>query len=37
LIVGPVATMQPYREDLCLDAAEALEQRVGVFTPIEPR
>jgi amidase len=25
-----------YREDLCLDAAEALEQRVGVFTPIEP-
>lgn len=26
-----------YREDLCLDAAEALEQRVGVFTPIDPR
>jgi len=26
-----------YREDLCLDAAEAIEERLGVITPIEPR
>ncbi|MCK9520896.1 MAG: amidase [Dehalococcoidia bacterium] len=26
-----------YREDLCLDAAEAIEERVGVITPIDPR
>jgi amidase len=26
-----------YREDLCLDAAEAIEQSVGVLTPIDPR
>ena len=26
-----------YREDLCLDAAEMIEQQQGVFTPIEPR
>jgi amidase len=26
-----------YREDVCLDAAEALEERLGVLTPIEPR
>jgi amidase len=25
-----------YREDLCLDAAEALENRVGSITPIDP-
>ena len=25
------------REDLCLDAAEAIEQSVGVLTPIDPR
>jgi amidase len=25
-----------YREDLCLAAAEAIEQRLGVFTPIDP-
>ncbi len=25
-----------FREDLCLDAAEAIEQRAGVFTPINP-
>jgi amidase len=31
-IIGP-----RYREDLCLDAAEALEQACGVFTPIDPR
>ncbi|MEU2791509.1 amidase [Streptomyces sp. NPDC007100] len=26
-----------YREDLCLEAAEAVEARLGVFTPIDPR
>jgi len=26
-----------YREDVCLDAAEAIEQRLGVVTPIDPR
>jgi amidase len=26
-----------YREDLCLAAAAALEERVGVITPIDPR
>ena len=26
-----------FREDLCLDAAAAIEARVGVFTPIDPR
>ena len=31
-VVGP-----PYREDLCLDAAAALEARLGVITPIDPR
>jgi amidase len=25
-----------YREDLCLDAAQAIEERVGVLTPIDP-
>ncbi|MGI8927012.1 MAG: amidase [Tepidiformaceae bacterium] len=25
-----------YHEDLCLDAAEAIEQRLGVITPIDP-
>jgi amidase len=27
---------RPYREDLCLDAAEAVEARLGVITPIDP-
>jgi amidase len=31
-LIGP-----RYREDLCLDAAEAVEQRTGIFTPIDPR
>ena len=31
-IIGP-----RYREDLCLEAAEAIEERVGVLTPIDPR
>jgi amidase len=26
-----------FREDLCLDAAEAIERQVGVLTPIDPR
>jgi amidase len=30
-LIGP-----RYREDLCLDAAEAVEHRFGVITPIEP-
>ena len=25
-----------YREDLCLDAAAALEERLGIITPIDP-
>ena len=25
-----------YVEDLCLDAAEAIEQRLGCLTPIDP-
>lgn len=31
-IIGP-----RYREDLCLDAAEAIERAAGVLAPIEPR
>jgi amidase len=31
-VIGP-----RYREDLCLDAAEAIEERLGVLTPIDPR
>ena len=27
---------QRYREDLCLDAAAAIEDRVGILTPIDP-
>ena len=30
-VIGP-----PYREDLCLDAAQAIEERCGIFTPIDP-
>ena len=26
-----------FREDVCLDAAEAIEQRLGTITPIDPR
>jgi len=26
-----------FREDLCLNAAEAIEESVGVLTPIDPR
>jgi amidase len=31
-VIGPL-----YREDLCLDAAEAIENELGVLTPIDPR
>ncbi|HSK92826.1 MAG TPA: amidase family protein, partial [Candidatus Angelobacter sp.] len=31
-LIGPA-----YREDLCLDAAQAIEDRLGILTPIEPR
>jgi amidase len=31
-VIGP-----RYREDLCLDAAAALEEELGVLTPIDPR
>jgi Asp-tRNA(Asn)/Glu-tRNA(Gln) amidotransferase A subunit family amidase len=31
-LIGP-----RYREDLCLDAAAALEDRLGIITPIDPR
>lgn len=31
-LIGP-----RYREDLCLDAAAALEDRLGILTPIDPR
>lgn len=31
-VIGP-----RYREDLCLDAAAAIEQRVGILTPIDPK
>jgi amidase len=30
-VIGP-----RYREDLCLSAAAALEERVGIITPIDP-
>lgn len=28
---------RPYREDLCLEAAQAIEDRLGVMTPLDPR
>jgi hypothetical protein len=32
-----VASLGPrYREDLCLDAAAALEDELGIITPIDP-
>ena len=31
-VIGP-----RYREDLCLDAAAALEDRLGIITPVDPR
>jgi len=37
LPVGVLLTGARLREDLCLDAAEAIEQRYGLETPIDPR
>jgi amidase len=31
-VIGP-----RYRENLCLDAAAAIEERAGIITPIDPR
>ena len=31
-VIGP-----RYREDVCLDAAQSLEDRLGILTPIDPR
>jgi len=31
-VIGP-----RYREDLCLDAAQVLEDSLGIITPIDPR
>jgi amidase len=31
-VIGP-----RYREDLCLDAAAAVEERLGIITPIDPK
>jgi len=36
LPIGVLLTGQRFREDLCLDAAEAVEGRLRVETPIEP-
>jgi amidase len=37
LPIGVLITGRRFREDLCLDAAEAIEARLGVATPIDPR
>jgi amidase len=36
LPIGVLVTGQRLREDLCLEAAEAIEDRLGVATPIDP-
>lgn len=36
LPIGVLITGRRLREDLCLDAAEAIEARLGVATPIDP-
>lgn len=36
LPIGVLLTGQRFREDLCLDAAEAVEARYGLKTPIDP-
>jgi len=36
LPVGVLLTGRRFREDLCLDAAEAVEARLGLATPIDP-
>jgi amidase len=37
LPIGVLITGRRFREDLCLEAAEAIEARLGVATPIDPR
>jgi amidase len=37
LPVGVQLIAGRYREDLCLEAAEEIEARAGVRTPIDPR
>ncbi|QES46535.1 indole acetimide hydrolase [Streptomyces venezuelae] len=37
LPVGVQIVGRAFREDLCLDAAQAIEDRLGVFTPVDPR
>jgi amidase len=36
LPIGVLLTGQRFREDLCLDAAELIEARCGLVTPIDP-
>jgi amidase len=36
LPIGVLVTGRRLREDLCLEAAEAIESRLGVATPIDP-
>ena len=36
LPIGVLLTGSRFREDLCLDAAEAIERRLGLDTPIDP-
>jgi amidase len=36
LPIGVLITGQRLREDLCLEAAEAVEERLGLPTPIDP-
>lgn len=36
LPIGVLLTGQRFREDLCLDAAEAVEARLGLKTPVDP-
>jgi len=36
LPIGVLITGRRLREDLCLEAAEAIEARLGVATPIDP-
>jgi len=37
LPVGAQIMSRRFREDLCLDAAEAIEADLGIITPIDPR
>jgi len=37
LPTGVQVVGRPFREDLCLDGAEAIESKLGTITPIDPR